>query len=169
MKDTTRPFRIGKKGNWFLWLVAGVGFIASLVAFIFSFFPPGQIAMGSKAVWFTVLILGCVIFTVLPFIILACKKASWLTPGNAFVPFHWDKSPEAQAALAKAAEDFKEEEEEEAEAIQEAHPAILKASQNVSTTPDQSVKTIVQPDTTTPEAVQTTQENKPSQPEDSKS
>ena len=127
MKDTKRPFRIGKSGNGFLWIVAGVGFLASLVAFIFSFFPPGQIAMGSKAVWFTVLILGCIIFTVLPFIILACKKASWLTPGNAFVPFHWDKSPEAQAALAQAAAAFAAEEAED-EAEEQAAKAQLKVS-----------------------------------------
>ena len=113
MKDTKRPFRIGKKGNWFLWIVAGLGFLSSAVAFIFSFFPPGQIAMGSNAVWFSVLIIGTIVFIVLPFIILHFKKASWLTPGNAFVPFHWDKSPEAQAELAKAAEEFEEEEEEE--------------------------------------------------------
>ena len=130
MKDTKRPFRIGKKGNWFLWIVAGVGFLASLVAFIFSFFPPGQIAMGSKAVWFTVLILGCIVFTVLPFIILACKKADWLTPGNAFVPFHWETSPEAQAALAKAAADF--EAEQEQEAAEEAALANAKKPTNVA-------------------------------------
>ena len=112
MKDTKRPFRIGKKGNWFLWLVAGIGFLSSAVAFIFSFFPPGQIAMGSNAVWFSVLIIGTIVFTVLPFIILHFKKASWLQPGNAFVPFHWDKSPAAQAALAAAAADFEKTEEE---------------------------------------------------------
>lgn len=112
MPDAKRPFRVGKKGNWWLWIVAGAGLLSSFVAFVFSFFPPGQIAMGSNAVWFTVLIAGTIIFTILPFIILHFKKASWLTPGNAFVPFHWDKSPAAQAALAKAAEEFEEEEEE---------------------------------------------------------
>ena len=111
MKNAARPFRIGKKGNWFLWIVAGIGFLSSAVAFIFSFFPPGQIAMGSHAVWFSVLIIGTIVFTVLPFIILHFKKASWLTPGNAFVPFHWNKSPQAQAALAAAAAEFIAEEE----------------------------------------------------------
>ena len=109
MPDVKRPFRIGKKGNWWLWCVAGIGFLSSSVAFVFSFFPPGQINMGSNAVWFTVLILGTIIFTVMPFIILHFKKASWLTPGNAFVPFHWNKAPEAQAAIAQAAIDFYEE------------------------------------------------------------
>ena len=112
MPDAKRPFRIGKKGNWWLWCVAGIGFLSSFVAFIFSFFPPGQIAMGSNAVWFSVLIIGTIVFTVLPFIILHFKKASWLQPGNAIVPFHWDKSPGAQAALAKAAAEFEEQEEE---------------------------------------------------------
>lgn len=110
MPDAKRPFRIGKKGNWWLWCVAGAGFLSSAVAFVFSFFPPGQIAMGSNAVWFSVLIIGTIFFTVLPFIILHFKKASWLTPGNAFVPFHWNKSPEAQAQLAAAAAAFQEEE-----------------------------------------------------------
>ena len=113
MPDAKRPFRIGKKGNWFIWIVAGVGFLASAVAFVFSFFPPGQIAMGSNAVWFSVLIIGTIFFIVVPFVILYFKKPSWLTPGNAFVPFHWDKSPEAQAALAAAAAEFEKEQEEE--------------------------------------------------------
>ena len=127
MPDAKRPFRIGKKGNWWLWCVAGIGFLSSFVAFIFSFFPPGQIAMGSNAVWFSVLIIGTIVFTVLPFIILHFKKASWLQPGNAIVPFHWDKSPGAQAALAKAAAEFEEQEEEaneeEAEHKAKHHPA----------------------------------------------
>ena len=113
MKDAKRPFRVGKKGNWFIWLVAGIGFLSSFVAFIFSFFPPGQIAMGSHTVWFSVLIIGTIVFTVMPFIILMFKKASWLQPGNAFVPFHWDKSPQAQAELAAAAAAFYAEEDEE--------------------------------------------------------
>ncbi|MCH5230867.1 MAG: amino acid permease [Muribaculaceae bacterium] len=170
MKDTKRPFRIGKKGNGFLWIVAGVGFLASLVAFIFSFFPPGQIAMGSKAVWFTVLILGCIVFTVLPFIILACKKASWLNPQNAFVPFHWDKSPEAQAALAKAAEQFAEEEEENAK--EEAAVAQQKAAKlqpTVSTPASSATETTETPVATTPAPAQTEASSAPKADDDVKS
>ena len=106
MKDAPRPYRLGKKGNGVMWLIAGVGFIGSFVAFIFSFFPPAQIAMGSNAVWFTVLILGTIIFVVLPFIILAFKKDSWNSMGNSFVPFHWDNSPGAAELRQKAAEEF---------------------------------------------------------------
>lgn len=106
MKGAPRPFRLGKKGNGVMWLISGVGFIGSLTAFIFSFFPPNQISMGSNAIWFTVLIAGTVIFVVLPFIILKFKKPSWDSLGTDFVPFHWDNSPGAAALRQKAAEEF---------------------------------------------------------------
>lgn len=106
MKNTQRPFRLGKKGNGVMWLIAGVGFIGSLAAFIFSFLPPDQIDMGSNAVWFSVLIGGTVIFVVIPFIILKFKKASWDSMGTDFVPFHWDNSPGAAAIRQRAAEEF---------------------------------------------------------------
>lgn len=89
-----------------MWLISGVGFLGSLVAFIFSFFPPNQIAMGSNGVWFTVLIGGTVLFVVLPFVILKFKKASWDSLGTEFVPFHWDNSQGAAAIRQKAAEEF---------------------------------------------------------------
>ena len=126
MKDAKRPFRIGKKGNWLMWLVGGVGFIGSLAAFIFSFFPTNSVNMGSNTVWFAVLIGGVVLFTVLPFIILKFKKSSWLEPGNEFVPFHWEKSPEAQAALAQAEKEF--EAEQAADAAADAAAAAAKAA-----------------------------------------
>lgn len=106
MKDSPRPYRLGKKGNGVMWLIAGVGFIGSLTAFIFSFFPPSQINMGSNTVWFTVLFAGTIIFVVLPFVILRFKKASWNTGATDFVPFHWDNSPSAAALRRKAAEEF---------------------------------------------------------------
>ena len=106
MKDAPRPYRIGKKGNGRMWLIGGIGFLGSLAAFIFSFFPPGQIDMGSDAVWFTVLIAGMVIFVVLPFIILKFKKPSWNSTGTDFVPFHWDNTPGAALLRQKAAEEF---------------------------------------------------------------
>ena len=106
MKGAPRPFRLGKNGNGVMWLISGVGFIGSLTAFIFSFFPPNQISMGSNAIWFTVLIAGTVIFVALPFIILKFKKPSWDSLGTDFVPFHWDNSPGAAALRQKAAEEF---------------------------------------------------------------
>lgn len=106
MKDTKRPFRIGSKGNWLMWLVGGVGFAGSLLAFILSFFPPGQINVGGNGIWFSVLIGGVVLFVVIPFIIYACRKPSWIDKSTNFVPFHWQKDPESQKLLAEAAEQY---------------------------------------------------------------
>ena len=106
MKNAPRPYRLGKSGNGVMWLIAGVGFLGSALAFVFSFFPPSQIQMGSNAVWFSVLIAGTICFVVLPFIILHFKKASWNAMGNEFVPFHWDNSSSAAQSRLKAAEEF---------------------------------------------------------------
>lgn len=106
MKKAPRPFRIGSRGNWLIWAVGGVGFLGSLLAFVLSFFPPSQISMGSTTVWYSVLFGGVVLFTVLPFVILAFRKKSWVDPNSDFVPFHWQKDPASQALLKKAQEEF---------------------------------------------------------------
>ena len=92
MKDTPRPFRLGK-GNWLMWIMGLVGFGGSLLAFVLSFIPPGQIATGSNTVWYTVLIAGCIIMVLVPFVIYAMRKPSWKSPGAEFAPFHWDNKP----------------------------------------------------------------------------
>ena len=133
MKGAPRPYRLGKRGNGVMWLIAGVGFVGSLVAFIFSFFPPSQVNMGSDAVWFTVLIAGTLVFVVLPFIILKFRKPSWDSMGNNFVPFSWDKTPGAADLRLRAAEEF--------------------ATENADTTPDHAqafltyAKSIEKPET----------------------
>ena len=40
MKKAPRPFRIGSKGNGLMWLIGGLGFCGSLLAFVLSFIPP---------------------------------------------------------------------------------------------------------------------------------
>ena len=87
MKDTPRPFRLGK-GNGLMWLLGVVGFAGSLLAFVLSFIPPGQIATGSNTVWYSVLIIGCIVMVVIPFIIYAMRKPSWRDPSAEFAPFH---------------------------------------------------------------------------------
>ena len=93
MRNTDRPFRLGK-GNGLMWLLGGLGFCGSLLAFVLSFIPPGQIAVGSKSVWFAVLIIGCLVVVILPFIIYAMRKPSWqdATAAAEFAPFHWENS-----------------------------------------------------------------------------
>ena len=74
MKKAPRPFRIGSKGNGLMWLIGGLGFCGSLLAFVLSFIPPSQIAVGSNTVWFAVLIIGCVVVVAAPFIIYALAQ-----------------------------------------------------------------------------------------------
>lgn len=91
MKDTPRPFRLGSKGNCVMWIVSGVGFLGSLLAFVLSFIPPAQISVGSNAVWYSVLVIGCVVVVVVPFIIYAMRKPHWVDKDSQFEPFHYDK------------------------------------------------------------------------------
>ncbi len=106
MPKQARPFRIGK-GNFLMWLIAGVGFCGALLAFVLSFIPPSQIKTGSNTVWFSVLIIGCIVVVAAPFIIYAMRKPSWQDPEAAkdFQPFHWDvkAQPAVAAATATAA------------------------------------------------------------------
>ena len=91
MKDTPRPFRLGSKGNCLMWIVSGMGFLGSLLAFVLSFIPPAQISVGSNAVWYSVLVIGCVVVVVVPFIIYAMRKPHWVDKDSQFEPFHYDK------------------------------------------------------------------------------
>lgn len=90
MPKADRPFAIGRKGNGLIWIVAGIGFLGALLAFVLSFIPPSQINTGSHTVWFTVLVLGCVIFVAIPLIIYAMRKPSWKDPNTVIQPFHWE-------------------------------------------------------------------------------
>ena len=91
MKDLARPFRIGSKGNGLMWVIGGLGFLGSLLAFILSFIPPGQIAVGSNAMWYSVLVIGCIVVVVAPLIIYAMRKPSWKDASTNFEPFHWEE------------------------------------------------------------------------------
>ncbi len=91
MKNAKRPFRIGK-GNMLMWIVAGVGFLGSLLAFVLSFVPPAQIEVGSSAVWYSVLIIGCIVVVIVPFIIYANRKPHWLDKNSELEPFHWEEN-----------------------------------------------------------------------------
>ncbi len=91
MKSAGRPFRIGSRGNGLMWIIGGLGFLGSLLAFILSFIPPGQIAVGSKTMWYAVLVIGCVVVVVIPLIIYALRKPSWKDASSNFEPFHWEE------------------------------------------------------------------------------
>lgn len=86
-----RPFRLGAKGNGLMWLLGGLGFCGSLLAFVLSFIPPSQIAVGSNTVWYAVLIIGAIIFVVIPYIIYAMRKPTWKAPDANIEKFEWEK------------------------------------------------------------------------------
>lgn len=90
MKSAPRPFRLGK-GNALMWILGVTGFAGSLLAFVLSFIPPGQINTGNNTVWYAVLIIGCIVMVVIPFIIYAMRKPSWRDPSSEFAPFHWEE------------------------------------------------------------------------------
>lgn len=100
MPKAERPFAIGRKGNGLIWLIAGIGFLGALLAFVLSFIPPSQINTGSNTVWFTVLIIGCVIFVAIPLIIYSLRKPSWKDPNAVIQPFHWEEAATAPVASA---------------------------------------------------------------------
>lgn len=91
MKDYERPYRIGKRGNAMMWIVSGLGFCGSLLAFVLSFIPPAQIATGSNTVWYSVLAVGCIVVVGAPLLIYANRKKSWVSADVAFEPFHWEE------------------------------------------------------------------------------
>ncbi len=88
MKELPRPFRLGSKGNCLMWIVSGMGFLGSLLAFVLSFIPPAQIEVGSNATWYAVLVIGCIVVVVAPFIIYAMRKPHWVDKDTQFEPFH---------------------------------------------------------------------------------
>ncbi len=65
-------------GNWGIWIVAGIGLLVVLFAFIVAFFPPAVLKVGTPLLYVTLVIGGFVVFIGTPLLIHAKKKASWL-------------------------------------------------------------------------------------------
>lgn len=91
MKAIERPFKIGKKSNILIWIVAGVGFLSSLIAFILSFVKPSEMTSIELSTWLIVLIIGALVVVTVPFIIYAIRKESWKDPNADIEPFHWEE------------------------------------------------------------------------------
>ncbi len=87
--DRPRPYSVpgGKFGMWFF---AGIGFIGSLLAFVLSFIPPAQIAVGSPALYVALLIGGTIFFIALPLVVYANRRPEWRMPNTDFEPFSWE-------------------------------------------------------------------------------
>lgn len=83
--DLPRPYRVKGLTFW-----ASLGFLGSVLAFIFSFIPPGQIAVGSPTTYVLYLVVLVVVFVVLPLIIYNLRKPEWRDPQSDFEPFSWE-------------------------------------------------------------------------------
>ncbi len=84
-----RPYTI-PGGDAGMWLIGGLGFLGSLLAFVLSFIPPGQISVGSPTTYVGILIGLTVVFVALPFLIYAVRKPHWRDPESDFAPFTWE-------------------------------------------------------------------------------
>ena len=76
--STHRPYKI-PGGNWGMWMIAGLGLIASCFALFVGFFPPAQLATGNPVFYVGFLILGVALTCAAPSLILCFKKPSWTT------------------------------------------------------------------------------------------
>jgi amino acid transporter len=86
-----RPFKI-PGGNLGMWVVGVIGLAGALLALSLSFIPPPQIKTGSPVVYIGILLIGCAVFVVIPFIIYALHKPSWKSPDSNFEPFETAKA-----------------------------------------------------------------------------
>lgn len=91
---TPRTFRIPCGRTFGMWVVGGLGLLGSLLAFCFSFIPPGQIPVGSPVLYVGILIVGTLVFAGIPFLIYALRRPHWADPAAKaqFEPFGWEKS-----------------------------------------------------------------------------
>ncbi len=70
-----------------MWLFGGLGFLASLTAFFFGFFPPSQISVGSPMIWVTLLVIGNAFGVAIPLTIYSLRKPEWKVDPEGFAPF----------------------------------------------------------------------------------
>lgn len=90
--ETPRTFRIPGGRTMGMWVVGGLGLLGSMLAFVFSFIPPGQIPVGSPWLYVGILVVGSIIFTAIPFGIYAMRNPSWADESakQEFEPFSWE-------------------------------------------------------------------------------
>lgn len=76
--EVVRPYRI-PGGLLGIWIVAGAGFVAALVATLVGFYPPSQVSTGNET-FFIAFLIGGMLFTVAaPLLIHHFRKPQWNT------------------------------------------------------------------------------------------
>ncbi len=99
--DMPRPFKI-PGGNLGMWIVGIVGLIGALIAIAISFIPPKQISTGSPIVYVGILVVGCAIFAVIPFLIYAFHRPTWKAADSDFELFEWQVEGRKPSQVAKS-------------------------------------------------------------------
>jgi putative glutamate/gamma-aminobutyrate antiporter len=82
--NVPRAFKV-PGGNFGMIMIAGIGILAVLFAYIILFFPPSNLKVGSPEFYVGFLVVGNLLFILLPIIINHFKKPSWIpekTEGN---------------------------------------------------------------------------------------
>jgi amino acid transporter len=82
--NVPRAFKV-PGGNFGMIMIAGIGILAVLFAYIILFFPPSNLKVGSPEFYVGFLVVGNLLFILLPVIINHFKKPSWMpekTEGN---------------------------------------------------------------------------------------
>ncbi len=72
-KQLKRPYAVPGKTVG-MWIVAGIGILASIAVFFLGFVPPEEVGAGDELFFTLFLIIGLIIFTLIPFFILLCNK-----------------------------------------------------------------------------------------------
>lgn len=80
--ERPRPYRI-PGGNAGVWIIAGIGLLALLLAGYFGMLPPSGMTFVTPPVYIGIMILGTIVLSFFPFLFLALRKDSWRTPGAA--------------------------------------------------------------------------------------
>lgn len=75
--NVARTYKI-PGGNFSMWLVSGVAIIACIAVIIFGFLPPTNLQVGSLYFYEGFLIVGIVVFCLLPFLIYRLRKPEWV-------------------------------------------------------------------------------------------
>jgi len=75
-KDRKRPYKV-PGGNFGMWVVAGIGILASLFALFIGFVPPAQLQTGSITFYESFLIIGIIVLSIPPFIFVRFKNPNW--------------------------------------------------------------------------------------------
>ena len=82
--DVKRAFKI-PGGLIGVWIVGGLGFLATALTFIISLLPIGGIPM-SGPLYFAVMVIGTAVLALPPLVFLKLKKPSWKSAGKVEVP-----------------------------------------------------------------------------------